>query len=140
MKILAVFLFCFIVSVPILAYGQLSDNGSLIYVQVQLRNSDGKLVTYIEGHKITILHQKELDQFLDSQPIVTTITDNGQNYDLYQIPIVSHITSDTIVSKTGLGTVTDGKPILFAFYGHDGYPIVRGDTLTVTWIVLRPAH
>ena len=111
-----------------------------LFVQTQIHNSDGKLVGYLEANKVFIADLDSLNAYLDTLTPQQTLTRAGQNYDLFKIDIQKEITSPSVISKTALGTVLEGKEILFAYSDHDGYPLVPKDTVTSTWTIIRPAR
>ena len=113
---------------------------TFIFVQTQIRNSDGQLVAYLEANKVFISELDLLNKYLDTQPPQRTLTKAGQNYDLIQLHQSFFAHQPDVISKTALGTLVDGKPVLMAYSDHDAYPIVSGDTVTSIWTIIRPVH
>ena len=111
-----------------------------VFVQTQIRNSDGQLVAYLEANKITIPEPERLDRFLDSKHVISTINRGGQDYEVIQVDLTKKVQDTDVISKTVLGVMENDKPILLAVSDHDGYPIVSGDTITSIWTIIRPAH
>ena len=111
-----------------------------VFVQTQIRNSDGQLVAYLEANKITIPQPERLDRFLDSKHVISTINRGGQNYEVIQVDLTKKVQDTDVISKTVLGVMENDKPVLLAASDHDGYPIVSGDTITSIWTIIRPAH
>ena len=124
------------------SYGQSSQTNTtfFIFVQTQVRNSDDKLVAYLEANKIAIPGPELLNKLLDSRIPSTTFTRSGQNFELIQLDVKRSITQSNVISKTALGTVVDGNSVLMAYSDHDGYPVVPGDTVTSVWTIIRPAR
>lgn len=123
------------------SYAQSSEINKtfFIFVQTQIRNSDGNLVAYLEANKIAILQPERLDKFLDSKHVISTMTRGSQDYELIQVDLVKKVEETDVISKTVLGTLENNEPVLLAASDHDGYPIVPGDTITSIWTVIRPA-
>ena len=107
-----------------------------IFVQTQIRNSDGHLVAYLEANKVFISEPDLLNRYLDTQS-PQTFERAGQSYELIQLDVQKEITEPDVISKTTLATVVDDKPILTVYSDHDGYPIVPGDTVTSIWTIIR---
>ena len=127
------------------SYGQTrQESGNttfFIFVQTQIRNSDNQLIAYLEADKkIAILDTKLLNNFLDLRTPISTFTREGQQFEMIKIDLQNQITESNTISKTALATVVDGKQIIMAYSDHDGYPIVSGDTVTSSWVIIRPAR
>ncbi|MGI0082675.1 MAG: hypothetical protein ACREAG_05195 [Nitrosopumilaceae archaeon] len=133
----------FVLLAPVLfdTYAQSSESVNttfFIFVQTQVRNSDGQLVAYLEANKIAILQPEKLNKFLDSKPIVSIVTSGGQDFELIQVDVKKQVEESDVISKTVLGTMENDAPILLAVSDHDGYPIAPGDIITSVWTVIRP--
>ena len=111
-----------------------------VFVQTQIRNSDGQLVAYLEANKITIPEPERLDRFLDSKHVISTINRGGRDYEVIQVDLTKKVQDTDVISKTVLGVMENDKPVLLAVSNHDGYTIVSGDTITSIWTIIRPAH
>ena len=127
------------------SYGQTSQEYGnttfFIFVQTQVRNSDNQLIAYLEADKkIVILDPVLLNEFLDLNTPISTLTRGGQQFEIIKIDLQNQITESDTISKTALATVVDGKQIIMAYSDHDGYPIVLGDTVTSSWVIIRPAR
>jgi hypothetical protein len=144
MKYLIVTIFIlFLGSFFVNSYAQSTETTNrtfFVFVQTQIRNSDGQLVAYLEANKVSIPYPERLDQFLDSKHVISTINRGGQNYDVIQVDLTKKAEDTDVISKTVLGVMEDNKPILLAVSDHDGYPIVSGDTITSIWTIIRPAR
>ncbi len=111
-----------------------------IFVQIQVRNSDGQLVTYLEPNKIFILDMELLTGVLDTQPVQQTFSRSGQNFELITLDVEKKITIPDVISKTSFGTIVDGKEVRLVSSVHDGYPVIPSDTVTTIWTIIRPAR
>ena len=107
-----------------------------IFVQIQIRNSVGQLVGYIESDRIRIPDLELIGIILDTTTVgKPTFTQNGQNFVRNEISSTGEYDGDdTVISKTGY---IQGNTWLF-YADHDGYPLVRGDQTITLWTVIRP--
>jgi hypothetical protein len=123
------------------AYQTNIGDGLFIFVQTNVRNSDGQLVTYLESSKFTDLNLELFGQFLDfeasrgNDPIVTI---NGEEYQVIRRVQSKTFPSEDLVASTILSDTIDGKYTMLARFAHDGYPVSQGDTLESMWTFIRP--
>lgn len=125
----------------VLAFGQSDNDQIYVSVQTMLRNSDGKLVVYLESSKFSYVDFQALKSFLDYEISVENdpvITIDGKKYVLVQRMQQITYDSDSVIASTSLHDSFEGKTILLARFVHDGYPIIAGDELTSIWTFLRP--
>ena len=112
-----------------------------IFVQTNLRNSDGQLVTYLESSKFTNLNQSALDSFLDfessggNDPIITI---DDKQFQIIRRVQTQSFNSEGLVASTNLFDNIGEKPVLLARFAHDGYTTISGDTLKSIWTFIRP--
>jgi len=123
------------------AYGQrqqqvaASEHPSLpeVSLQLQLRNSEGQLITYIEPTTMYIINIFWVHQFLDTIENKTIIEKDGQMVELIQYEQTARF------SKVGqyatYGMVDKGNYVIT--FRHDGYLSSPGDTLDVSWKIIR---
>ena len=121
------------------SYGQRkvapSEHPSLheVSLKLQLRNSEGQLVTYIEPTTMLIPNIFMVHEYLDKIENKTIIEKDGQMFELIQYE------SSIIFSSTGqiatYAMVYKGKDSLV--FRHDGYIASPGDTLDVSWKIIR---
>ena len=125
------------------SYGQSTETVNrtfFVFVQTQIRNSDGQLVAYLEANKISIPQPERLDKFLDSKYAASTISRDNQDYEVIQVDLTKKVEETDVISKTVLGVMENNEPVILAVSDNDGYPIVSGDTITSIWTIIRPAH
>ena len=111
-----------------------------MFVQSTIRNSDGKLVAYLESSKFTDLNRLGLESFLDleaSRGYDSTITIDGEKYQVIRRVQSQSFDSEGLVASTILYDKIDGKPSILARFAHDGYPVKSGDTLDSMWTFVR---
>jgi len=112
-----------------------SEHPSLLEVslQLQLRNSEGQLITYIEPTTMYIINIFWVHQFLDTIENKTIIEKDGQMVELIQYEQTARF------SKVGqyatYGMVHNGNYVIT--FRHDGYLSSPGDTLDVSWKIIR---
>lgn len=114
-----------------------------VHVQTILRDSDGRLIAYLESTKFTDLNFVLLDRFLDLEaerdpPATAEI--GGRFYDVIRRVQVVPIETSTVVASTNLTFDLDGQTSLLARFAHNGYPTVPGDVLESIWTFVRPAR
>ena len=115
---------------------QENKGGLSTFVQIQIRNSAGQLVGYIESDRIRIPDLELIGIMLDTTTVgKSTFTQNGQNFVRNEISSTGEYDGDdTVISKTGY---IQGNTWLF-YADHDGYPLVKGDQTITLWTVIRP--
>ena len=115
---------------------QENKTGLSIFVQIQIRNSAGQLVGYIETDRVEISDLELIGIILDTTTVgKSTFTQNGQNFVRNEISSTGGYDGDyTVISKTGY---IHGDTWLF-YADHDGYPLVKGDQNIVLWTIIRP--
>ena len=107
-----------------------------VFVQIQIRNSAGQLVGYIESDRVRIPDLELLYIILDTTTVgKSTFIQNGQSFVRNEISTVGEYDEeDTVISKTGY---VQGDTWLF-YADHDGYPLVKGDQTIILWTIIRP--
>ena len=111
-----------------------------IFLQIQVRDSNGVLVSYMETHQVTITDLAKLNLLLDQKsPLFekSIVTNGDQKFEVIKATDIEEHTSGTIVSQNMM-SVTDGKHSqVLAVADHDGYPVVPGDKVTAYWTLVR---
>jgi hypothetical protein len=128
------------VGTVISAYGQSANNNFFIFVHINIRDSSGNLIAYQEGYNIQITDLELLNKLLDKQPVVSTMQKDGKNYEIVQLTYNDKFDSPTVIANSGVGITVKGKDLFLANYQHDGYPLIKGDTVTSIWTIIRPAR
>ncbi|QLH09283.1 hypothetical protein [Candidatus Nitrosotenuis sp. DW1] len=116
------------------------DNMPQVLLQLQHRDSDGNLVSYVEGKKIVFLNPDKLDEFLDTLPNKKIIQRDGKRFELFQWMGPSE-KSDKTHSYSGYNLrvlPVDGQYQTVMMVLYDAYQTAPGDTTTVRWTVMRP--
>ena len=135
-----IFLLVFVVGVAIVgeSYAQTDvspqEDPSLpeVSLQLQLRNSDGQLVTYIEPTTMYISNIKMVHEFLDTKEN-KIIEKDGETFEVIQYKQTFRFDDTAQYATYGMWYKGD-FPLLFR---HDGYLTAPGDTLDVFWKITR---
>ncbi len=104
-----------------------------VSLQLQLRNSDGQLVTYIEPTTMYIANIEMVHEFLDTKENKKIIEKDGEMFEEIQYEQTFRF-SETKQIATFLMWYQNDSVLLFR---HDGYLTSPGDTLDVFWKITR---
>jgi len=104
-----------------------------ISLQLQLRNSEGQLVTYLEPTTKYLRNVYLIHQFLDTKENKTIIQKDGKLFEEIQYQQKASFTTKKQIATYGM--VHDG--IFVLVFRHDGYLTSPGDTLDVSWKIVR---
>ncbi|CAE6486893.1 conserved exported hypothetical protein [Candidatus Nitrosotenuis uzonensis] len=108
--------------------------------QIIVRDSDHRLVAYLEVNKIEYVSLGALHTFLDQEynpRSDQTISVNGQNMQIIRRSIDYIADSDNVISDTTLNVNLGDRVITLVRPIHDGIPVRAGDTITVIWTFIR---
>lgn len=121
-----------------------------IFCQIEVRNSRGNLVAYMEPPDLYVYNEDLLYAVLDTQSSInqtlgggqlivekSNLTKNGKEFEKTHITVVSTYGGPfpyTVPSQTG---VLQGQKRLF-WANHDGYQLLSGDKLIQKWEIIRP--
>ena len=120
------------------SYGQQeiapSEDPSLpkVSLQLELRNSEGQLVTYIEPTTMYIINIYMVHEFLDTKN-KTIIEKDGKMFELIQYEQTARFS--TIKQIATYAMIYEEMNVLL--FRHDGYLTSPGDTLEVSWKIIR---
>lgn len=113
-----------------------------IYAQIEVQDSSGNLVSYLETPRATVINPSRFNQLIDQNMNLfksTMINVGGQNVEILKVndTIVHH--SPTIVSQNLISVTTPQGTETLVTADHDGYPVVTGDKVTTYWTIIRTA-
>jgi len=146
MRIIFVSLLCLIlIGITSYSYAQFTVVDSYskvpeVLLQLELRDSDGNLITYIEAEQIIGINLLEFNEFLDNQKYKKFLIKDGKAYEAIQWQGPTEIFSRKhafsgfdlwIPDQNGFKHVMTMR--------HNSYQTQLGDILTVYWTVIRPA-
>jgi len=126
--------------VPANSYAQ-TQNNLAIFVQIKVVDSNGNLVSYLEATKITVADVGKLNLLLNqNSPVFSkSLVSNGdQKFEVIKANDTLTHQSDTIVSQDMISSSDGQHSVVLATADHDGYPVVKGDTVTAYWTIIRP--
>ncbi len=104
-----------------------------VSLQLQLRNSDGQLVTYIEPTTMYIANIEMVHEFLDTKENKKIIEKEGETFEVIQYEQTFRFDKTAQYATYGMSYKGD-FPLLFR---HDGYLTSPGDILDVFWKITR---
>lgn len=120
-------------------FGSLPPNMPDIMLQLVLRDSEGRLVSYIQADQIVAIDPTILDDYLDNKQNKKIIMREGKSYE----HIYWQGRTETIDKAHAMTTF-----VLYSYVGdtyqtalemiHNSYQVNPGDTVTVYWDVVRP--
>jgi len=122
------------------SYAQ-TPNNLAIFVQIKVVDSGGNLVSYLEATKITVANVAKLNLLLDQNSQVFSksfVTNGAQKFEVIKANDTEVHASDTIVSQNMISSSDGLHSVVLATADHDGYPVVKGDTVTAYWTIIRP--
>ena len=111
-----------------------------IYAQVEVRNSDGTLVSYLETSNVRISDPAQFNKVVDSeigQFKRTVVNTAGGQVEILQVNETYVHKSPTIVSLNLITLETKDGPKNLVVADHDGFPVVPGDRMTTYWTIVR---
>jgi len=106
-------------------------------VMIHLRNSEGKLIMYQELPHILAFSLNITSHYLDTLDVIEIIKREDKEYEVLQERGFQVVEKDTVYAVVTMhpDSIT-GFPVLKAF--NYGYPVQKGDVLSVLWTVIRP--
>lgn len=124
------------------SYAQTPQNNLVIFAQIEIQDSSGNLVSYLEAPQITVLDMAKLNLLLDQNSPVfqkSFISNGNQKFEIIKATDIVIHPSATIVSQNTISASNGKTTEVLAIANHDGYPVVKGDKVTVYWTIIRPA-
>ena len=103
-------------------------------LQIQLRDSDGKLVAYYEPARMWIVDSKLAHEYLDTKENKSIISKDGRNFEVIMWEQSEYYRGGEL--ETAFGFYKDGDLAVIAY--PDGYLTEPGDTSFKFWKVVRP--
>jgi len=140
MKIL-IFLLIFVVSITLVgeSYAQRQEypqeDPSLyeVSLQLQLRNSEGQLITYIEPTTMYITNIGMVHEFLDTKENKKIIEKDGITLESIQYEQIFRFSETKQIATLGMVY----KNTFILLFRHDAYLTAPGDTLDASWKITR---
>jgi len=147
MRIIFVSLLCLIViGITSYSYAQWTVSDELdkipeiILLQLELRDSDGNLITYIEAEQIIGIDSLGLNEFLDNEKYKKFLIKDGKAYEVIHWKGVKEKFSKKHAFSGFELRIPDQNTFKHVLtMRHNSYQTQIGDMLTVYWTVIRPA-
>jgi len=135
-----IFLLIFVVGFTIVgeSYGQREaapqEDPSLyeVSLQLQLRNSEGQLITYMEPTTMFILNLKMTHEYLDTKENKKIIEKDGETFEVIEYEQIFRFDKTSQMATIGM-VYKDTFVLLFR---HDAYITSPGDTLDASWKIV----
>jgi len=104
-----------------------------VTLQLQLRNSEGQLITYLEPSKMYVLNIRMVHDFLDTQENKKIIEKDGESYEVIEYEKRFGFNSSKQIATMAM-FYKNTQVLLFR---HDGFLTAPGDTLYASWQIIR---
>ena len=119
-----------------------SDPYIFAYTQSIVRSHEGTLLVYQENFAVRVSNHDQfntfLDQQIDSGEVKVTLIDNfGQIQEMIQVTSSTTFESEELRAWDSIGGRIEDKSYRFAIIYHEGYPVSKGDTITINWTFVR---
>jgi len=140
MKIL-IFLLIFVISITLVdeSYAQRQvypqEDPSLyeVSLQLQLRNSEGQLITHIEPSTMYIANIKLVHEYLDTKENKKFIEKDGITLEVIQYEQIFRFSETKQIATVGMVY----KNTFVLMFRLDGFLTAPGDTLDASWKIIR---
>jgi len=113
-----------------------------LLLQLELRDSNGGLVAYIETDQIIGLAPSDLNKFLDiqNQTRKEFFIKDDKKYERQQWEIKGDVYTEKLAySTTRLIDVYQHELVTLLMVRHDSFQTQPGDTVKIFWTLIRPA-
>ena len=107
------------------------------YVQIEVRNSNGVLVSVTESDTLDYLPFAITDEFLNESKADTIVSLNNKNYEIYELKEIFHAEEDIFIGKVTLGTDKIGYDINVFSSFINGFTVEHGDIAIAHWTIFR---
>ncbi len=110
-----------------------------VMLQLELRDSDGNLVSYIEAKQVISIDPLKLNEFLDLIDYKKFLIKDGKVYEKIQWQGKTEKLKKHTYSQFNLWVNEQSEFIKVLTVRHNSYQGQPGDTLTIYWTIIRPA-
>jgi len=104
-----------------------------VSLQLQLRNSEGQLITYIDPSTMYVKDIKMVHEFLDTKENKKIIEKDGETFEVIQYEQIFRFSETKQIATLGM-VYKDSFILLFRI---DGFLTAPGDTLDASWKITR---
>jgi len=112
-----------------------------VLLQIEVRDSNGSLVAYIETERIAKISNLELNMYLDiqNQTHIEFLIKDDKKYELQQFQTTMKTHDEKLAySSTSLVTVIQNELVTLLLMSYDTYLSQPGDTVRHFWTIIRP--
>ena len=113
-----------------------------VMLQLELRDSNGILVAYVEAEQIIGIRPLDLTRFLDNlnQSRKEFFIKDDKKYEIHQWEKANETYNEKLaLSTTGLLDIYQNEFVKLVDVRHDSFQAQPGDTLRIWWTIIRPA-
>ena len=146
MKIIVIsLLLLFLIGISSYSYAQYTQVDSHtkipeVMLQLELRDSDGNFLTYIEAKQIIVIYPLKLNEFLDKQNHKEFLIKDDKTYEIIQWQgKTEKYGEQNVYSQSNLWAYQQDEFKSVLTVRHNSFQTQPGDTLTVYWTIIRPA-
>jgi hypothetical protein len=115
----------------------IKDSKYIASALIELRDSNGNLVSTITSQASKYLPEPIVDEFLDQYDVVKTVNVNGKSYELRQIVLTEKHEKDSYGFQSKLSVLDDNEKVTIFGGSNHAFLVKSGDVSTITWTVLR---
>jgi len=112
-----------------------------VLLQIEVRDSNGSLIAYIETERINKISTLELNMFLNiqNQTIKEFLIKDDKKYEMQQFETASETRDEKLAySSSTLHTVIQNELVTLIEISYDSYQTQPGDTVRNFWTIIRP--
>ncbi len=136
----------FLIGISSYSYAQYTEPDSHtkvpeVMLQLELRDSDGNFLTYIEAKQIIVIYPLKLNEFLDKQNHKEFLIKDDKTYEIIQWQgKTEKYGEQNVYSQSNLWAYQQDEFKSVLTVRHNSFQTQPGDTLTVYWTIIRPAN
>jgi len=112
-----------------------------VLLQIEVRDSNGSLIAYIETERVAEISTLALNNYLDiqNQTLKEFLIKDDKKYELHQWETVSETRDEKLAySSSMLLTRIQNELVLLLSMSYDSYQTQPGDTVRNFWTIIRP--
>jgi len=112
-----------------------------VLLQIEVRDSNGSLVAYVETERIAKISNLELNMFLDiqNQTHIEFLIKDDKKYELQQFQTTMKTQDEKLAySSSVLETVIQNELVTLLLMSYDTFQSQPGDTVRHFWTIIRP--
>jgi len=107
------------------------------FAEFILRDSQGNLITYFKSPYLLVLNHTIAEDYIDSWYMSEVITVNNTSYEVFNKIYDRAYEIETVFAQTAVSY--DVFPKLRMLYTPNwGFPILKGDTITILYTIYKP--